>query len=138
MTRALLRFLKGRREQKNILHSAKILLLATVIFAVGCYETDFEVIDASSAVAVNGVTGTFYGESGGTMTISAVPHSNDYRFREVSKKIRSRQAISERSPYRALSISSRPSMTMNPSTILTSMNLPSTQAAPIMRQWNPM
>lgn len=86
MARGLLRFLQGSRAQKTILYSAGLVLLAAAILTtVGCYETDFEVIDASSAVAVNGVTGTYNVESGGTMTISAVPHSNDYRFREVSK-----------------------------------------------------
>jgi hypothetical protein len=62
-----------------------VLVAAAILTAAGCYETDFEIIDASSAVAVNGVSGTYTKQAGGTMTISAVPHSNDYRFREVSK-----------------------------------------------------
>ena len=86
MVRELLKFLKGGKAHKAILYSAGIVLMAAVMLATaGCYESDIEVIDASSAVAVYGVTGTYNVESGGTMTISAVPHSNDYRFREVSK-----------------------------------------------------
>ena len=86
MVRELLRCLQGRGAHKTILYSAGVVLVVAVILtAAGCYETDVEVIDASSAVAVNGVPGTYNVESGGTMTISAVPHSNDYRFRDVSK-----------------------------------------------------
>jgi hypothetical protein len=86
MTSALLTFLKGKVAQKTILHFAGLVLLAVVIFAVaGCYETDFEVIDASSAVAVNGAPGNYTLDEGGSLTISAVPNSNDYRFRRVFK-----------------------------------------------------
>ena len=86
MVKELLRCLQGRGAHKTILYSAGVVLVAAVILtAAGCYETDVEVIDASSAVAVNGVPGTYTKEAGGTMTISAVPHSNDYRFRDVSK-----------------------------------------------------
>jgi hypothetical protein len=86
MARSLLQRLQGSGAHKAILYSAGVVLVAAVILIVaGCYETDFEVIDAFSAVAVYGVTGTYNVESGGTMTISAVPHSNDYRFQEVSK-----------------------------------------------------
>jgi uncharacterized membrane protein len=86
MPRKGFKSLKGRRIQNAVLRSAGFVLLATVlVILAGCYETDFEVIDASSAVAVYGVAGTYNVEGGGTMTISAVPHSNDYRFREVSK-----------------------------------------------------
>lgn len=60
-------------------------MVAIILGAAGCYETDFEVIDASSAVAVNGAPGTYTFPSGATRTISTVPHSNDYRLREVSK-----------------------------------------------------
>jgi hypothetical protein len=86
MTRALLKILESRGVPKTILYSAGLLLLAASILAVsGCYETYVEVIDASSAVAVSGATGHYTYEAGGTVTISAVPDSNDYRFREVNK-----------------------------------------------------
>lgn len=81
-----LRFLKGGRAHKAILYSAGLVLVAAVILtAAGCYETDFEVVDAFSAVAVNGLAGSYTPDAGGSLTISAVPDSNDYRFREVSK-----------------------------------------------------
>src|SRR4030042_2792786 len=87
MTRAFLKSLKGRETQNLILRSAWLILLAAAILTVaGCYETDVEVINASSAAAVYGLPGTYNKESGGTMTISAVPDSNDYRFRDVSKE----------------------------------------------------
>ncbi|MBN1253646.1 MAG: hypothetical protein JXA50_00010 [Deltaproteobacteria bacterium] len=86
MTSTFCKSLRDRGTQCAVLRFAGLMLLAAVIVTVaGCYETDFEVIDASSAVAVYGVTGTYNVEGGGTMTISAVPLSNDYRFREVSK-----------------------------------------------------
>jgi hypothetical protein len=64
---------------------AALVLLTAIIIVAGCYETDIEIISASSAVSVYGAPGTYTREKGGTMTISAVPLSNDYRFREVSK-----------------------------------------------------
>ena len=86
MARELGRFLQGSRAHKTILYSTGLVLVAVAVLATaGCYETDFEVIDASSAVAVDGVPGTYTKQEGGTMTISAVPHSNDYRFQSVSK-----------------------------------------------------
>jgi len=86
MSGAFLKSLRGRGTQSAVLRFAGLMLLAAVVLtATSCYETDFEVIDASSAIAVYGVTGTYNVESGGTMTISAVAHSNDYRFRLVSK-----------------------------------------------------
>jgi hypothetical protein len=82
----LLRFLKGGRAHKAILYSAGLVLVAAAILtAAGCYETDFEVIDASSAVAVSNAPGTYTFPSGATRTISVVPDSNGYRLREVSK-----------------------------------------------------
>jgi hypothetical protein len=86
MVRALLTFLKAKGAQKTILHFAGLVLLAAVIlFATGCYETAFEVIDASSAVAVYGAPGNYTLDGGGSLTISAVPNSHDYRFRRVFK-----------------------------------------------------
>jgi hypothetical protein len=86
MTGAVSKSLRDRGTQRAVLRSAGFVLLAAIIVTVaGCYETDFEVIDASSAVAVYGVTGTYNVEGGGTTTISAVPLSNDYRFKDVSK-----------------------------------------------------
>jgi hypothetical protein len=71
---------------KNCWHTAGILLLVVMVLAItGCYETDVEVISASAAVAVNGVPGDYTFDNGGSLTVSAVPLSNDYRFREVSK-----------------------------------------------------
>jgi hypothetical protein len=60
-------------------------MAAAILTAAGCYETYVEVIDASSAVAVTGALGHYTYDAGGEVTISAVPGSNDYRFREVSK-----------------------------------------------------
>jgi hypothetical protein len=86
MARELLRFLQGSRAHKTILYSAGVVVVAAAILtAAGCYGTDVEVIDASSAIAVYGVPGNYTYDAGGSVTISAVPHSNDYRFREVSK-----------------------------------------------------
>ncbi len=68
------------------MRSAGLMLLAAALLAAtGCFEVEHEVIDAYSAVAVSGLPGTYTKESGGSMTISAVPHSNDYRFRSLSK-----------------------------------------------------
>jgi hypothetical protein len=86
MITALLKVLKGGGVQKTILYSAGIMLMAAAILtAAGCYETYVEVIDASSAVAVFDAPGHYTYDAGGGVTISAVPNSNDYRFREVSK-----------------------------------------------------
>ena len=86
MVRELLKCLQSSRAHKAILYSAGVVLMAAAILtAAGCYETDFEVVDASSAVAVHGLPGSYIPDAGGSLTISAVPHSNDYRFREVSK-----------------------------------------------------
>ena len=86
MNISFLKLLEYSRVNRTILYAAGIVLMVAIFLTVaGCYETDIEVIDVSSAVAVYGVTGTYNVESGGTMTISAVPHSNDYRFQEVSK-----------------------------------------------------
>jgi hypothetical protein len=86
MKRLFFKFIKGRRVQHSLLAAAGILLLAGIILAVsGCYETDVEIISASSAVSVYGLPGTYNKEKGGTMIIFAVPLSNDYRFRDVSK-----------------------------------------------------
>lgn len=83
MTRSLLQRFKAHT---TILYTAGVVLMAAAILtAAGCYETDFEVIDASSAVAVYGLPGSYTPDAGGSLTISAVPDSNDYRFREVSK-----------------------------------------------------
>jgi hypothetical protein len=115
----LLRFLKGGRAHKAILYSAGLVLVAAAILtAAGCYETDFEVIDASSAVAVSNAPGTYTFPSGATRTISVVPDSNDYRLREVTQ-----QAISGLFPYRGISISFRSSMTTLMYTISLSLNL---------------
>lgn len=79
--------LTGHNARNLILRSAGLMLLAALIIAVtGCYETDVEVINASSAVSVYGVPGNYTYSQGGSITISAVPDSNDYRFREVSKE----------------------------------------------------
>jgi hypothetical protein len=86
MIRELLKCLKGREAYKTILYSAGVVLMAVVILtAAGCYETDIEVIDASSAVAVYNAPGVYTFPSGATRTISTVPDSNDYRLREVNK-----------------------------------------------------
>ncbi len=80
------RFTKDRRVHHYIQAAAALLLLAAVIVAAaGCYETDIEIISASSAVSVYGLPGTYNKEKGGTMIISTVPLSNDYRFRDVGK-----------------------------------------------------
>jgi hypothetical protein len=77
---------KDGRVHHYLLTAAGVLFLTAVILAsAGCYETDFEIISASSAVSVYGLPGTYTKEKGGTMIISAVPLSNDYRFREISK-----------------------------------------------------
>lgn len=67
------------------LNLRSVLLTGIILFAAGCYETDVEIISASSAVSVYGLPGSYNKEKGGTMIISAVPLSNDYRFRDVSK-----------------------------------------------------
>ena len=86
MKRVFLKFLKGKRMPHSILAIAGLVLLTGIIlFAAGCYETDVEIISASSAVSVYGLPGTYNKEKGGTMIISAVPLSNDYRFRDVGK-----------------------------------------------------
>jgi hypothetical protein len=86
MTRSLLKCLQDSGAHKTILYSAGIMLMAAAILtAAGCYETYVEVIDASSAVAVFDAPGHYTYDAGGGVTISAVPNSNDYRFREVSK-----------------------------------------------------
>jgi hypothetical protein len=86
MSRSLLKVLKDSRAHRTIIYLTVIVLLAAgILTAAGCYETDVEVIDAFSAVAVNGAPGTYTFPSGATRTISAVPNSNDYRLREVSK-----------------------------------------------------
>jgi hypothetical protein len=75
----------GRREH-SLLRTAGIwLLVVMTLIIAGCYETDVEVISAGSAVSVYGVPGEYTYHSGGTVSIFAVPQSNDYRFREVSK-----------------------------------------------------
>jgi hypothetical protein len=71
---------------KNRWYSKGILLAVMILSIAGCYETDVEVISASAAVAVNGVPGDYTYDDGRKLTVSAVPLSNDYRFREVSKK----------------------------------------------------
>ncbi len=87
MNRSFLIASKRRGVKNLILRSAGFMLLTAVILAfAGCYETDVEVINASSAVAVYGAPGNYTFETGGSLTISAVPDSNDYRFREVSKE----------------------------------------------------
>ena len=79
-------FLKGRARGHSLSYTAGIVLLVVMALAIaGCYESDVEVISASSAVAVNGVPGDYTFDNGGTLTVSSVPLSNDYRFREVSK-----------------------------------------------------
>ena len=86
MSRSLLKSLKDSRAHRTVLYCTVIVLLAAAILtAAGCYETDFEIIDASSAVAVSNAPGVYTFPSGATRTISIVPHSNDYRLREVSK-----------------------------------------------------
>jgi hypothetical protein len=86
MARSLLQCVHGRGTHKTILYSAGVVVMAAAILtAVGCYETYVEVIDVSSAVAVTGALGHYTYDAGGEVTISAVPGSNDYRFREVSK-----------------------------------------------------
>jgi hypothetical protein len=86
MINVFLKFFKGHGVHHSILRATGFVLLAAIILsAAGCYETDFEVIGASSAVSVYGLPGTYNKEAGGTMTISTVPLSNDYRFREVGK-----------------------------------------------------
>jgi hypothetical protein len=83
MTRSLLQRFKAHT---SILYATGVVLMAAAILtAAGCYETYVEVIDASSAVAVTGAPGQYTYDAGGGVTISAVPDSNDYRFREVSK-----------------------------------------------------
>jgi len=80
------RFIRSRRVHHSILAVAWLVLLTAIILtAAGCYETDVETISASSAVSVYGLPGTYNKEKGGTMIISAVPLSNDYRFRDVGK-----------------------------------------------------
>jgi hypothetical protein len=69
----------------NLRSAGLVLVAGIVLFAAGCYETEVEVISASSAVSVYGLPGTYNKEKGGTMIISAVPLSNDYRFRDVGK-----------------------------------------------------
>lgn len=86
MKMAFLKFIKGKQEHHSILTATGLVLLAIIILvAAGCYETDVEIISASSAVSVYGLPGTYNKEKGGTMIISAVPLSNDYRFRDVGK-----------------------------------------------------
>jgi hypothetical protein len=86
MKRSYLMSFRNRGVRNLILRFTGLMLLTAVILAfAGCYETDVEVINASSAVAVYGVPGNYTFEKGGTLTISTVPDSNDYRFREVSK-----------------------------------------------------
>jgi len=89
MISVFLKFFKGHGVhwvQGHSLRCAGLVLLIAVVLAIaGCYETDFEVIDASSAVSVYGLPGTYNKEGGGTMTISTVPLSNDYRFQDVGK-----------------------------------------------------
>ena len=79
-------FLTYRGRGHSPWYTAGIVLFVVMALAVaGCYESDVEVISASSAVAVNGVPGNYTFDNGGTLTVSSVPLSNDYRFREVSK-----------------------------------------------------
>lgn len=86
MTRSLLQRLHGIKTHITILYAAGVVLMAaTILASTGCYETYVEVIDASSAVAVTDAPGHYTYDAGGGVTISAVPDSNDYRFREVSK-----------------------------------------------------
>ena len=86
MATSLFRCMQGSGTHKTILYSAGIVMIAVVILtAAGCYETYVEVIDAASAVAVTGAPGHYTYDAGGEVIISAVPGSNDYRFREVSK-----------------------------------------------------
>ena len=60
MVRELLKCLQSSRAHKAILYSAGVVLMAAAILtAAGCYETDFEVVDASSAVAVHGLPGSY-------------------------------------------------------------------------------
>jgi hypothetical protein len=84
MTKRTAKFLK--RIMRNSFWYAGIVLLAVMALTIaGCYESDVEVISASTAVAVYGVPGDYTFDNGGTLTVSAVPLSNDFRFREVSK-----------------------------------------------------
>jgi hypothetical protein len=86
MKKVFFKFTKDIRVHHSFLSTAGVLLLAAIILlAAGCYETDVEIISASSAVSVYGLPGTYNKEKGGTMIISAVPLSNDYRFRDVGK-----------------------------------------------------
>ena len=86
MTKSTAKFLKGRIIKHSLWRTTCIALLAVMALAMtGCYETDVEVISASTAVAVYGAPGDYTFDNGGTLTVSAVPLSNDYRFRETSK-----------------------------------------------------
>jgi hypothetical protein len=84
--KAFFKFPQDRRIHHSCLAVTGLVLLAAIILAAaGCYETDVETISASSAVSVYGLPGTYNKEKGGTTIISAVPLSNDYRFREINK-----------------------------------------------------
>jgi hypothetical protein len=86
MATSLFQCVHGSGTHKAICYTAGIVMMAVVMLtAAGCYETYVEVIDASSAVAVTGAPGHYTYDAGGEVLILAVPGSNDYRFREVSK-----------------------------------------------------
>ncbi len=84
------RVLSGRRggEAGNCFTAtARFLVLAVLVSVIGgCYAVEQEVILASDAEDVYGLPGnyTWSGDDAGKTTISAVPDSNDYRFRTVS------------------------------------------------------
>lgn len=72
-----------RCTQSFVLRAGCLLLLAAAaVMVTGCYEVEQEVIRSSDAVRINGLPGTF-SSSDSKMTISAVPGSNDYRFRRT-------------------------------------------------------
>ena len=75
----------SRRRGRTLSLTVLLLVAAGFLFLTGCYEVDKEVITAADAVSISGLEGT-YTSSTETMTISAVPHSHDYRFRSVTEK----------------------------------------------------
>ena len=75
----------SRKRSRAPFFAFFVVLSVAVLFLAGCYEVEKEVITAAEAVSIHGVEGT-YNTSDGTTTISAVPHSRDYRFRSISKK----------------------------------------------------
>ena len=65
----------------------KAIILSAICFLfLGCYGSEKEIILASEAVQVPGVTGTYQNgvkSSSGNVMVQAVPGSNDYRFQET-------------------------------------------------------